>query len=429
MVQRMNDADGLIIGYDLCPDFVRISCYCPGKDEPEDFSFDEEGLKQSIATLLCKKRGADEWLIGEEALQHALTGSGIMVDNLLGMIQRKGETVLEGVHYTADRLLDIFLRKTIQMVLDTYHQSRLVKIFFTIPKMEPAWMETIYQAAAGMGLESSQVRILCHADSFGCYIANHSRGGLSGITALFDLTKMGLDYYEIRCNKSVKPQQLLVQHETLEERFSLDILKEKTGVRMADSILTSCADRLFHGKVVTQVFLAGEGLAHCQEWSEKFLATICKQRKVYYHHNLFAQGALAAALASLDAGGNPPYLLLCEGRIPSDISMEVVQQNTRKKLVLCQGGSDWYEAGATVELIPDICDSLQLQICRLTDRRTRTCSISLEALPKRPERTTRLEVKIYFRSSEEMTVRVKDLGFGELYPATDTIIEEKVYIG
>lgn len=424
----MNDADGLIIGYDLCPDFVRISCYCPGKAEPEDFSFDEEGLKQSIATLLCKKRGAEEWMIGEEALQHALNGSGIMVDNLLGMIQRKGETVLEGIRYTADMLLDIFLRKTIQMVLDTYGQLRLTKIFFTIPKMEPTWMETIYQAAAGMGLENSQVRILCHADSFGCYIANYSRGGLSGITALFDLTKVGLDYYEIRCNKSAKPQQLLVQHEAIEERFSLDILKQKAGVRMADFILTSCAERLFHGKVVTQVFLAGEGLAHCKEWSEKFLATICKQRKVYYHHNLFAQGALAAAIASLDSGSSH-YLLLCEGRIPSDISMEVVQQNTRKKLILCQGGSDWYEAGATVELIPDTCDNLQLQIRRLTDGRSRTCTISLEALPMRPERTTRLEAKVYFKSAEEMTVRVTDLGFGELYPATDTVIEETVYIG
>lgn len=425
----MMDTDGLIIGYDLCPDFVRISCYCPGSEEPEDFSFDELGEKQSIATLLCKKRGAEEWFVGEEALQLALTGSGIMVDNLLGMIQRKGETVLEGICYTADSLLDIFLRKTIQVVVAKYNNLQPSRIFFTIPKMEPAWMETIYQAAAGMGLESSQVCILCHADSFGCYIANHSRAGLSGITALFDLTKMGLDYYEIRCNKSARPPQLLVQHEALEERFSLDILKEKTGVRMADSILTSCAERLFHGKVVTQVFLAGEGLAHCKEWSEKFLTAICKQRKVYYHHNLFAQGALAAAIASLDTGSSTPYLLLCEGRIPSDITMEVVQQNTRKKLILCQGGSDWYEAGATVELIPDTCDTLQLQIRRLTDSRTRTSTISLSALPKRPERTTRLEVKIYFRSAEEMTVCIKDLGFGELYPATDTIIEQNIYIG
>lgn len=429
MVQRMNDADGLIIGYDLCPDFVRISCYCLGMKEPEDFCFDEKGEKQSIATLLCKKKGTEEWLIGEEALQYALAGRGIMVDNLLGMVQRKGETVLEGIRYTADMLLDIFLRKTIQVVLDAYPGKSLLKLFFTIPRVEPVWMETVYKGASGMGLESGQVRILCHADSFGCYTANHSKGVLTGITALFDLTKMGLDYYEVRCNKMTNPRQLLVQHESLEERFSLDILNQKTGVRMADSILTSCAERLFHNKVVTQVFLTGEGLAHCREWSEKFLSSICKKRKVYYHHNLFAQGALAAAIESLDTGNVPPYLLLCEGRIPSDISMEVVQQNTKKKLVLCQGGSDWYEAGATVELIPDRCDSLQLQIVRLTDGWRRNCFISLEALPKRPERTTRIEVKIYFQSAEEMLVQIKDLGFGELYPPSSVVIEEQVYIG
>lgn len=427
--RTMNETGDLIIGYDLCPDFVRISCCSMDATEPEDVFFDEEGLKQSIATLLCKKRGEDVWLVGEEALQCALAGQGIVVDNLLGMISRSGQTILEGVSYTAQQLCAIFLKQTLELVYRRYEGKQLARLCIAVPRTDAVLLDTIYSAVSAAGLLEDQVHIMGHAECFGYYAERYGKSNAVGMTGLFDLTKIGLEYYEAVCRRNVRPAQMLVQHEVLEEHFSLDILKQKTGAKMADSILTSCAERIFHGKNISQVYLAGEGFAHCTEWSETFLDLICRQRHVHYDHNLFAKGALYAAMIEQEVLTKSPYHLLCEGRIPSEVSMEVVQKNRKKKLILCPGGCDWYEAGTTVELIPEKCDSLELKVVRLFDAKQKMCRIPLTQMPKRPDKTTRIEVQIYFLSAEEMVVRIADLGFGELYPASDTVVEQKIYVG
>lgn len=425
----MSETDGLLIGYDLCSDFVRISCYRDGMEEPEDFSFDEEGLKQSIAVLLCKKRGEESWAVGEEALQQALSGQGIMVDDLLGLIRRNGMTTIEDVQYSALELFVCFLKKTLELVQHYYQESEIKGLFVAVPGTEAALMETVYRAVPELGLSEEQVRIMSHGESLGHYIEYRGKGSNYGITAAFDLTKMGLDYYEAVFRRGSRALQMLVRNEALEEHFSLDILKQKTGARMADSILSSCAERLFHAKNISEVYLTGEGLAHCQEWSENFLDYICKGRRVRYHHNLFAQGALYWGMCAAGVIPKGKYQILSDGLIPSEISMEILQRNQKKRLILCAGGCDWYEAGTTFELIPEKPDAIEMQICRLFDEKKKLCRIPLEGIPARPEKTTRLEIQVYFTSPEEMQVRITDLGFGEFFPPSGVVIEQKVYIG
>ena len=425
----MNETGDLIIGYDLCPDFVRISCCSTETLEPEDIFFDEERLKQSIATLLCKKKGEEVWMVGEAALQCALAGEGIMVDNLLGMIQRNGQAVLEGVCYTAKQICAAFLRHTLELVYRQYEGRTLARLCIAVPKTEGPLLDCIYSSLSLAGLQDEQVSVIGHADGFGYYAQHHGKGSTAGVAGLFDLTKMGLEYYEAVYRKNMRPPQIVVRHEVLEEHFSIDILKQKTGAKMADSILASCAERILHGKNISQIHLAGEGFAHCTEWSELFLDLICKRRHVQYDHNLFAKGALYAVSGQWNTDRKGQYQLLCEGRVPSEISMEVIQDNRKKKLILCPGGCDWYEAGTTVELIPERCDDLEFKVFRLLDAKQKFCRIPLVQFPKRPDKTTRIQVQIYFASPEEMVVRILDLGFGELFPASDTVIEQKIYVG
>ena len=42
----------------------------------------------------------------------------------------------------------------------------------------------------------------------------------------------------------------------------------------------------------------------------------------------------------------------------------------------------------------------------------------LEGIEKRPRWTTRLEIKTEMLSERELSVRVKDLGFGSFFPAS-----------
>ena len=49
----------------------------------------------------------------------------------------------------------------------------------------------------------------------------------------------------------------------------------------------------------------------------------------------------------------------------------------------------------------------------------KTYAMMLPNLPKRPNRTTRLRLHVKGISAVKCHVKVKDLGFGEMYPASD----------
>ena len=97
-------------------------------------------------------------------------------------------------------------------------------------------------------------------------------------------------------------------------------------------------------------------------------------------------------------------------------------------MILASAGSNWYEARSSIDLIPDDMAELEFTITPAGSRRVENVNISLAELPKRPNKTTRIEVIVSFSSEKCMTVRVVDLGFGDLYPASDTVIRRDIYI-
>ncbi|MFQ9208181.1 MAG: DUF5716 family protein [Clostridium fessum] len=52
--------------------------------------------------------------------------------------------------------------------------------------------------------------------------------------------------------------------------------------------------------------------------------------------------------------------------------------------------------------------------------------IPLEGFPKRPDRTTRIEMAFGCTGEDTMIVMIRDLGFGELFPATNRMIKQEV---
>ena len=54
--------------------------------------------------------------------------------------------------------------------------------------------------------------------------------------------------------------------------------------------------------------------------------------------------------------------------------------------------------------------------------------VPLDGFPKRPERTTRIQITAGFLDEKTMVVKVTDKGFGELFPKTDAAIRQEVMV-
>ena len=156
---------------------------------------------------------------------------------------------------------------------------------------------------------------------------------------------------------------------SLSENISRGALSASTLPFLSTTILSACADRLLQKKLISSVFLTGEGFANV-DWAKEFLKKLCNKRKVFSGQHLFADGAALVACDSVLPESRFPYLCICEGRLSSTISLYALQDGRNEQLILASAGSNWYEAKASAEFILDDIHTLELLVTPFATQRT-----------------------------------------------------------
>ena len=106
--------------------------------------------------------------------------------------------------------------------------------------------------------------------------------------------------------------------------------------------------------------------------------------------------------------------------------MKAIQKEKEYQVVLIKAGTNWYDARSNVELLLENDEDIEIKVETYGRRLDRTYRIACPKVEDRPPKTTRVELTTVFLEDNYMLVKVKDLGFGELYPSTGK--EERKYI-
>jgi len=426
-LRKESRMQGLLLGIDLCDDYSQISCFKSMEMDVDPVAISKEGSSCLIPTVICKKKGEDQWFIGEEAYRLALFGGGTMVDKLVKLVRKEGSATIEGVRYSAEEILEKYLQKLLLLPGEKYGTPGVDSLVLTVQELEGRFIDCLIRVSERCGVPRELVHVLSHTETFVHYVISQRKEVWANQTSLFDLTEDGLHYYEMRVIRGRKPQVIEAVHEKLEEGFSLDVLDSPAGERLADTILTACGERLLQRKIISSVFLTGKGFS-TTDWAPGFLKLVCNKRKVFAGPQLFANGAAYLAYDYLQETTSYPFICICEGRIQSTVSVYAVYDGRKEQIILANAGSNWYEAKTSVQFVLDDVHTLDLVVTPVGSPRVEKVSISLDDLPARPNKTTRIEVILSFTAEKCMTVRVIDRGFGEIFPATGKMIRRDFYI-
>ena len=76
------------VGYDLGRGASQISYCILDTDEVETVSSVAGTEQYNIPTVLCKRSGVNQWFYGKEALKYAKEEDGILVEDLLALVER-----------------------------------------------------------------------------------------------------------------------------------------------------------------------------------------------------------------------------------------------------------------------------------------------------------------------------------------------------
>lgn len=421
--------DGLIIGFDLCKDFCRISYFVSGQEEPSDLVFSEEENPYVIQNSICKRKGEDVWLIGQEAYETALLGGGSIVDKLLRLVARQGFATFDGQKYSAEELLFHFLERTLEFLFAEKKTRTVLGIMYSVQELNTTVLDAVIRCTKRLGIDRKRIHIISHTESYLYYVLSQKRELWSNISVLYDLSGDGLNYYELEVLRGMQPNVAKASRTFLEEGFSLEILDSAAGRKMADNIMTSCVDRMLRKKLISSAYLSGRGMDSCQKWGENFLRVLCQRRKVFFIENIFAKGAVYAACEYLRENSVYPFSIMCEGRIDVDISMEIAQGNNQRTLALASVGNNWYETKEDFDIIPDQETSIRMKVKRLGERMPIMIEVPMDGFPKRPQKVSRVNVALSFVSEKMFTVTLTDKGFGEFFPGTDATVRKTFTIG
>lgn len=377
---------------------------------------DDEAL--TFPTVISKKKGEDAWVVGEDAYALALDGKGIITDKLLKLTRKDGIATIDGTRYEGKEILKIYFREIINAGMEKLYKEKPEEVVVAMSGLEEDIVGDIREAFVGLGYQPNHIHIISKEESFIYFVLSLKKDIWNNKVGMYDLSDVSLTYYEMLVNRNSRKLLVNAESENMDEAFNLQILNNPSGAKLADKILTSVAEKVMDKKKFSSIFLTGQVFAE-HEWADGFISYLCSRGKVYLDTNIFAKGA---AFKGVDlASENSIYNLtaICEGRLRSDVYINVDNNGKDGKIYLAKAGDFWDEPDTELLMIPDEKEVIDISVVGIDGKVKKNIPIVLDFLPKRPIKTRRFYFRTKFLDDKIMNVEIEDAGFGDMYPPTD----------
>lgn len=414
MLLNINN-DKIILGYDLAATCSQISyCYIRESSEVSTLSSVAGEENYDIPTVLCKKCGVNQWLIGNEALRFLEENpeQGILVDNLLDLAVEGEALHLEGEEYEPENLLTLFVKRSLNLLTGVAPLEKVTALMFTCERLSQRMIEVLNIVSSGLALKKTQIYYQSYTESFYSYMIYQPKELWDFKTFLFDYRAEKLKYMCMECNKRTTPIVVYIDREELEFDGS-------------DTQMLEISKVLIGNERISSVYLIGEKFA--EGWMKQSLKFLCEGRRVFQGNNLYSKGAcfcLMERLQGSEIGGE--YVFLGNDKLKANIGMRVLRRGEDAYYALLDAGVNWYELDYTCELYLKDEDALEFLVTPLIGKESKTIPMPLEGLGLKPGEATRIRLHLFLTRENVICAQVEDLGFGEFRAATEKVWEHEM---
>lgn len=143
-----------------------------------------------------------------------------------------------------------------------------------------------------------------------------------------------------------------------------------------------------------------------------------------------ARGACYGARAKQQPGENSSgYVYLGKDMLKANIGLEAAFRGEESYFALLDAGTNWYDAKRECDFLLNEDHAFSLRITPLSGREVKEVTVTLDGVPERPVRTTRIRLTVSLEDVDTVKLRMEDLGFGEMFPASHKIWEETFSLG
>lgn len=411
----MNETRDLIIGIDFGKKYSQICYYDRKAEEARSLPVKVGSSQYETPTCLCRREEQGDYCVGLEAEYFAREKGGILLENLYEISRSREKVLVSGEQKEPWELLAYFFHGMLKF-LGVVEVVRNIRCFtVTTETLDDVQVDNLQKACRKLGLADDRFVLMDHEESFYYYVMTQKLETWNRSVGWYCFNGNEVTFRKMSMNSAVKP--VLV---TLAEPVKTK-LREEPGER--DEDFCGFIKETLGKDLYSSIQMNGEGFD--QEWAQKSVKILCYQRrKVFYGNNLFAAGACAAGAERFIRHSLKEYRYISNAVVLTNIGMDMRVMGAPAYCPMIEAGANWYECRAYCELILDQTEELVFVVQKVGEEEKKRISMALPGLPKRPERTTRLSVKLQYISREQCQITVRDLGFGEMFPSTGKVWTE-----
>lgn len=414
---------GNIIGYEINEKTCQISFYNDQQLEPE--TLESESDNYQIPLIIGKLR--DTWAYGKEAKRLVSISEGFTVTRLL-------ERSLDGekVEFGEDTYDAVWLlSKFIQMSLQAF--PKIDGIVFTVPELTEELAKLLRGIAVRMNIDKQHIFIQDYKESFCNYLFYQPKELWQYEAALFCCDRNEIKAYMLRRLKPglgggkttfVTVDEVASAH--MKELAAVYPVLNEDKAREADSMFCKFIEGVFDKRIVSSVFLTGEGFEN--NWYPNALRLLCNGRRAFIGNNLYSKGACFTSYRKMYMQVEDP-VYLSDGKLTDQITLNLRVNGQEMWYPIVSWGAQWYESNNQWEVLLEKVEDIELHIESLVQGTVRTEVIPMDKFPRRSEYAMRLMIETLFMDEKTCKIIVCDMGFGEFYPATDFQKEKIIHLG
>lgn len=419
---NMEAGRNLLVGIDLCEDIAQISYYDKKIYEPIPVGIPDGDKKiYEIPFALLVNPNTNEWLWKTE--ENMQTGGYTVIDDILEKM-RTGEKFQSGSYiFKTKDVVKKFMVKLLSLLNAYFPNETILKLVITIPERDADIVNLLKNVGDELGIGSDRLVILAHKQSYMYYAVSQPKELWTNAVGLFEYDESGLRYTSLTVDKITLPYIVGAKIQDLSDIMPYSQLQEKNDIKY---MFLNTANTILHKKMVTTIYVTGKGFEGA--WATAALKELCNGRRIFRGRNLFAKGACYAARFMTDEEKMKEFIFLDDDMLTSDISIRTYHNAKMHEVVLAKAGTMWSDVDASIDIIPDNEDEIQITDKNVLNRETRAHILSLSGFAVRANKTTRFTVRIRFADRNTCIVTLKDNGFGEFYPSTNRIWERYIKI-
>ena len=420
---RKKNNGAYLVGYQLSRDYAQMSFLCIGENKPYTFSWVAGREEYSLPLCLFRKEEENIWLMGKEALEKKAHSPEGVLEDLLHRAFRKEQVQVYGETYDSRALLALYVKKSLSLLSLETSLNNIAAIMFTVDYLDTERMAALREMTQYLQLEGVQMHFMSKEESFFWYNLHTEQSLWKGQVMLYEMEGDRLTSFRLYVNRNTTPLVTIVERKTYPETHRL--CTEKVNEEIRDQLFWQLCQKDFEGKMVTAVYLIGEGFN--KEWYQESLKFLCQNRRVFRGNNLYSKGACQGLLQKLEPDRlAQTYVYLGEDKLLANVGMNLLRQGEESYLAILNGGNSWYDCKNEWDVILEGENELIFRITPLNGKEIVDHVMILNGLHPQKQPIVRVHLEIWMSSSEKLQIKAWDRGFGQIYPSRNRVWEETI---